>query len=388
MRILSVHNEYLIRGGEEESRQAEVAVLRQYGNEVSAYVENNSKVASMSHMQAALRTMWSQESYRTVKQILKAQQHDVVHVQNFFPLVSPSVYYAAQSEGIPVVQAVRNYRFLCANSYLYRDGQVCELCLKKTIKTDAIQHKCYRDNRAASTTAASMLLLHSVLPTWSHIDRFIAVSEFVKQKMVEGGFAHEKIVVKPNFVYPDPGASQEKEDYILYVGRLQKEKGVQHLLAALKTMRSSIKLKIIGEGPLMDDVLDYTKNYNVEYLGKKPLAETYDIIGKAKALIIPSLWHEPFGRVVVEAYAKGTPVIGSRMGGIPELIQEGITGYTFEAGNAEDLANKIERIYQNPSLTFEMGLAAREMYLAKYTPKTNYNMMMKIYGQVTNSISC
>jgi glycosyltransferase involved in cell wall biosynthesis len=382
MRILSIHNEYLIRGGEEESRQAEVSVLKQYGNEVSSYVENNTKVSSLSKIGVGLRTLWSKESYSIVKDILKAQHHDVIHVQNFFPLVSPSVYYAAHAEGVPVVQAVRNYRFLCANSFLYRDGKVCELCLKKTVKVDAVQHKCYRKNRAASTTAASMHLLHSLLPTWNRIDKFVAVSEFVKQKMIEGGFAEEKITVKPNFVYPDPGVSLEKEDYIVYVGRLEAEKGIQHLLEAIKIMKSPVKLKIVGEGTLKSDVLSQIQGTNIEYLGKKTLLETYDIIGKAKALVIPSLWHEPFGRVVVEAYAKGTSVIGSRMGGIPELIEDGVTGYTFEAGNKYDLASQIERIYEDEPLTAKMGLSARQVYLDKYTPESNYNMMLDIYTSV------
>lgn len=383
MRILSVHNEYLIRGGEEESRKAEVSVLKQYGNELSSYVENNKKIADLSQVNAALRTLWSKESYRTVKQILRAQKHDIIHVQNFFPLVSPSVYYAAQSEGVPVVQAVRNYRFLCANTFMYRDGHVCELCVKKSFKVDAIQHKCYRENRAASATAASMHLLHSILPTWNRIDRFLAVSKFVKMKMVEGGFPEHKITVKPNFVYPDPGISLDKENFILYVGRLQPEKGIRHLLETVEAMKTPVKLKIIGEGTLLPEVLEFTrKNDNIEYLGKMPLTETYDVIGKAKALVIPSLWHEPFGRVIVEAYAKGTPVIGARMGGIPELIENGITGYTYEAESQLDLATQIDRICGNTALVKEMGLAAHELYKRKYTPEANYRMMLDTYNQV------
>ncbi|GAB3024493.1 glycosyltransferase family 4 protein [Spirosoma pulveris] len=382
MRILSVHNEYLIRGGEEESRLAEVAILKQFGNDVSSYIENNKKVADLSKVSVALRTFWSKESHKVVKDLLKAKRHDLIHVQNFFPLVSPSVYYAAQSEGVPVVQAVRNYRFLCSNSFFYRDGHVCELCLKKSFKTEAIQNKCYRDNRAASVTAASMHLFHSLLPTWNRIDKFIAVSEFVKRKMIEGGFPSHKISVKPNFVYPDPGVSLNKEDYIVYVGRLQAEKGIMRLLEAVRSLNSNIKVKIVGEGTLKPDVLEYIKDMNVEYLGKKTLLETYDIIGKARALVIPSLWHEPFGRVVVEAYAKGTPVIGSNMGGIPELIDDGVTGFTYDAENAQQLASKIEFIFQNPLLALEMGRAAREAYLAKYTPESNYKMMMDIYGEI------
>lgn len=382
MRILSIHNEYLIKGGEDESRRAEVSVLEQYGHAVSSYVENNVKVASLPKAAVALRTLWSRESYRHVKRLLRDEKHDVIHVQNFFPLVSPSVYYAAQERGVPVVQAVRNYRFLCPNALFYRDGQICELCLKKSMKTSAVQHNCYRDNKAASATAASMLWLHHHLPTWRQIDRFISVSEFVKQKMVEGGFPAEKISVKPNFVYPDPGLSPVKEDYLVYVGRLQAEKGIQTLLAAMPKLPATIRVKIVGEGPMAPDVLACAQKYNLDYVGKLSLADTYDVIGKARGLIIPSVWHEPFGRVVVEAYAKGTAVIGSRMGGIPELIDDGRTGYTFKAGSVDDLVEKISLLMNDSQRAAEMGLQGRAEYLRKYTPASNYAMLMGLYDQV------
>lgn len=382
MQILSVHNEYLIKGGEDESRRAEIAVLEQNGNGVSFYTENNAKVATLSKAAAALRTLWSGAAYHHVKDVLRKQKHDLIHVQNFFPLISPSVYYAAQSEGVPVVQAVRNYRFLCPNGLLYRAGQVCELCLDKSAKTAAIQHNCYRDNKAASATAASMLWLHNYLPTWQKIDKFISVSEFVKRKMVEGGFPEHKISVKPNFVYPDPGLSPSKEDYIVYVGRLQAEKGILLLLATLPKLDSSVRLKIIGEGPLAPQVVACCGKHNVEYLGKLSLTDTYEVIGRARALVIPSLWHEPFGRVVVEAYAKGTAVIGSRMGGIPELIDDGRTGYTFDANSVDDLAQKINLLATDRERAVEMGLQGRADYLLKYTPESNYRQLMQLYAEV------
>ncbi|MGM9506510.1 glycosyltransferase family 4 protein [Larkinella sp. GY13] len=385
MKILSIHNEYLIKGGEDESRKAEVAILEEFGNSVTSFIENNAKVSQLSKVSVALRTLWSQDSYKYVKQLLRSQKHDVMHVQNFFPLISPSVYYAAKSENVPVVQAVRNYRLICPSATMYRDGQVCDTCVSKSLKTPAILHKCYRDNRGATTTVTTMLAIHKLLPTWKQVDAFICISQFIRQKMIDGGFPVEKIYVKPNFVYPDPGLSIVKEDYVVYVGRLQTEKGIEHLLEAHSLIGSTVHLKIIGEGPLAPEVISYSKKNNVEYLGKLSLLDTYDVIGKARILVIPSVWHEPFGRVVVEAYAKGTAVIGSRMGGIPELIEDGVTGYTYEGGNAEDLAKKIEFLYQNPQLAIDMGLEGRKEYLKKYTPKSNYDMMMAIYSDVIQS---
>ena len=364
---------------------AEISVLSQYGHKVSSYVENNQKIARLPKVSVALRTLWSQESYRKVKRLLSQDEYDLIHVQNFFPLVSPSVYYAAQERNVPIVQAVRNYRFLCPNGQLYRDGHVCEICLKKSAKTAAIHYNCYRDSRAASATAASMLWLHDNLHSWQKVGKFISVSEFVKKKMIEGGFPAEKISVKPNFVYPDPGLSIIKDNYIVYVGRLQPEKGIHTLLATLPKLPRSIRVKVIGEGPLASDVIACAKKYNLEYLGKLSLTDTYDVIGRAMALVIPSVWHEPFGRVVVEAYAKGTAVIGSRMGGIPELIDDGYTGYTFEAGSNEDLAEKIISVMDNKERAIEMGLQGRTKFLRMYTPESNYSMLMDIYGQIKRS---
>ncbi len=227
-----------------------------------------------------------------------------------------------------------------------------------------------------------MLWLHNYLPTWQKIDRFVSVSAFVKRKMIEGGFPADKISVKPNFVYPDPGLSLTKDDYIVYVGRLQAEKGIHTMLAAMSRLDPSVRVKIVGEGPMASDVLACAKKYNVDYLGKLSLADTYEVIGNARALVIPSLWHEPFGRVVVEAYAKGTAVIGSRMGGIPELIDDGRTGYTFEAGSADDLAHKITLLMSNRAQAIDMGLQGRADYLLHYTPASNYDQLMQLYEGV------
>jgi len=384
MKILSVHNEYLLRGGEEESRKAETLIMEKYGHEITYYTEYNSAIKELSNVNSALRTIWSQESYKKVQAVLDKDNHDVMHVQNFFPLISPSVYYAAKSRNVPVVQAIRNYRIICPACTLYRDGKICEDCVGKTIPYPGTAHKCYRDDVGASLAATSMLAIHNLANSWKHVDVFVAVSDFVKQKLIQGGFAADKIVVKPNFVFPDPGANFDKEDYIVFVGRLQKEKGILNLMEAVAALNDrSIKLKIIGKGPLIKEVLTYTSLHtNIEYLGELPLEETYDIIGKAKFLIIPSVWHEPFGRVIAEAYAKGTPVVGSNVGGIPELIRNQQTGLIYQADDKSDLSEKITWMFAHPNEVKSMGLEARQEFLKKYTPEINYKMLMDIYNSV------
>lgn len=382
MRILSIHNNYILAGGEDVSTDTEIKILRDKGHEVTAYKENNSKINEIPKSSVALRTVWSKESYSNVERILKEKKYDIVHVQNFLPLISPSVYYAAKSQNVPIVQAVRNYRFLCNNSLLFRDGKVCELCVGKTIPFPGIVHTCYR-NVGANLAVSAMLTVHNVIKSWDKVDMFACISEFVKNKMIQGGFPEKKLYVKPNFVYPDPDQNIEKENYLLFVGRLTDDKGIFTLLDAIKLLENkTIKVKIVGEGPLLDVLKNNTDNSNVEFLGKRSIEETYTLIGNARVLVIPSLWNEPFGRVVIEAYAKGTPVIGAKAGGIPELIIDGVTGVVFEPGDHNDLRDKIQFMFSDLDRTASMGRNAREEYLRTYTAERNYDMLMDIYNQV------
>lgn len=290
MRILSIHNNYQIRGGEDESRQAEERLLREMGHQVDAYEENNDRIANLNRAQVAIRTVWSQEAYQTVRQKLQQSRSDIVHVQNFFPLISPSVYYAAQAEGVPVVQTLRNYRLICPNGLFFRDNRVCEDCLGKFVPYPGIVHACYRQNRAATGVTAAMLTVHRALHTWSEqVNLFISLSEFARQKFIQAGISQDKIFVKPNFVAPDPGVGSGSGGYGLYVGRLSVEKGLDVLLSAWERLNAPIPLKIVGEGPLESQVVEATKRLSqVEWLGRKPLAQVYELIGEAMFLIFPS----------------------------------------------------------------------------------------------------
>jgi glycosyltransferase involved in cell wall biosynthesis len=384
MRILSVHNSYQIRGGEDESREAEQRLLQEMGHDVEVYEESNDKVATLNPAQLALRTVWSAEAYRTVRARLKEKPHQIVHVQNFFPLLSPSVHYAAQAEGVPVVQTLRNYRLLCPNALFFREGQVCEDCLGQFVPWSGVVHGCYRDNQIASAAVATMLTAHRLLPTWTEkVDLYIALTEFARQKFISGGLPAEKIVVKPNFVHPDPGVGQGQGGYALFVGRLSVEKGLDTLLAAWEKLDDRIPLKIVGEGPLADQVTKAIANSTqIEWLGRKPMAEVHQLMGNARFLIFPSKWYETFGRVAIEAFAKGTPVIASDIGAIAELVTDGRTGVKFEPGNPQDLAAKVEWLLSHPEKLNQMRQEVRVEYETRYTAKQNYQQLLSIYEQV------
>lgn len=381
MRILSIHNRYLIRGGEDQSRELEEKLLQEQGNQVDIYEENNNRVAEIGKVRVAIRTVWSTESYQIVRQKLTENSYNIVHVQNFFPLISPSVYYAANKQGVPIVQTLRNYRLLCANSYFFRDQKVCEDCLGKIIPWPGVVHGCYRDSKLGSLVVVTMQTLHRAISTWKKmVNLYITLTDFTRQKFIQAGLPADKIVVKPNFVYPDPGMGEGNGNYAIFIGRLSPEKGLDTLLAAWQLLGGKIPLKIIGDGPLSNQVREaVTKIPYVKWLGRLPIQEVYTLIGEAKFLIFPSQWYETFGRVAIEAFAKGTPVIASNLGNMSSMIESGRTGFHFSPGDPNDLAALVEYALTHPEKLRKMRFEARSEFEAKYTAQQNYHKLMDIY---------
>jgi glycosyltransferase involved in cell wall biosynthesis len=279
------------------------------------------------------------------------------------------------------VQTLRNYRLICPNGLFFRDGGVCEDCLGKFIPYPGVLHACYRESRTATGVTAAMLAVHRTLRTWlSQVNVFITLSEFARQKFIAAGLPGEKIFVKPNFVASDPGMGSGSGDYVLYVGRLSVEKGLDTLLAAWKSLKAPVTLKIIGDGPLSEQVRQAARDMeNVEWLGRQSLQQTYDLMGEAMVLVFPSKWYETFGRVAIEAFAKGTPVIASNIGAIAELVASERTGWLFQPGNAGNLAAQIDWAISHPQQRQAMRIEARKEFERFYTAAANYQKLMEIY---------
>lgn len=384
MRILSVHNRYQVRGGEDECYEAEINLLRQNGHSVISYEDHNDRIKTMPAVQLAARTIWSQGDYTRIRRRLAEQPIDVVHVQNFFPLISPAVYYAAQAEQVPVVQTLHNYRLLCPNALFFRDGKPCEDCLGKALPVPSIHHGCYQQSRVASAVTTAMLSTHRALGSWQDkVDIYIALTQFARQKFVEGGLPADRIVVKPHFISPDPGPGTGQGKFALYVGRLSVEKGLDIVIEAWQSVGSNLPLKIVGDGPLADFVTEATQKFSyIEYLGRQPLAEVYALMGEATCLIFPSKWYETFGRVAIEAFAKGTPVIGAKHGAIEELIDHGRTGLHFNPGDANHLAEQVLWCLANPQTLAEMRVEARREFEKNYGADLNLKKLTEIYQKV------
>ncbi len=381
MKILAVHNRYQRPGGEDQVFLDETTLLETRNHRVLRYEVRNEQVKHMSRLTLAKDTVWNTSAYRELRALIRRERPDVAHFHNTLPLVSPAGYYAAKAEGVPVIQTLHNYRLLCPVALFFRDGRVCEDCMGKAVPWPGVVHGCYRGSRAASGVIATMLTVHRALRTWTEmVDVYVALTEFARNKFIEGGLPAGKIVVKPNFVAPDPGRGPGGGGYALFVGRLAPEKGTGTMLAAWDRLGTRFPLKIVGDGPLKDQVVRVAaKRSDVEWLGHRPVADVHALMRKAEMLVFPSQWYETFGRVAAEAFAAGTPVIAANIGAVAELVEHGRTGLKFRPGDPEDLATQVEWALSHPSELRRMREEVRAEFEAKYTAERNYLALMEIY---------
>ncbi|MEO6436513.1 MAG: glycosyltransferase, partial [Tepidisphaeraceae bacterium] len=339
--MLVAHNFYQQPGGEDQVFRSELALLASRGVKAARFEVRNDDVVGLGRLQLLGATLWNRGCASQLRQAIRAHRADVVHFHNTFPLMSPSVYSAARSEGAAVVQTLHNFRLLCAGGCFYRDGNVCEKCIGKSVPLAGILHKCYRGSAAASAATAAMTSVHRIIGTWENaIDAYITPTRFARDKFVAGGLPAHKIIVKPNFVDPDPGIAEGGGGYAIFVGRLSPEKGIETLLSAWEKLGNALALKIVGDGPLAELVKSAAhRSPAIEWLGRRPTEEVLDLIGNAEAVIFPSTCYETFGRTAIEGFAKGTPVIASNHGAPVDVVEDGRTGLLFTPGDPSDLAD-------------------------------------------------
>jgi len=392
IKVLLAHNRYFWPGGEDEVFSREKKLLHREGNEILEYTRDNSEFAQngiLDKIKVGLQTVWSFDSTKELRSLLRGERPDVAHFHNTFPLISPGAYYICQEEGIPVVQSLYNARLICPAVTCLREGQVCEDCLGRTLPWPGVVHACYRNSRLQSAAVAGMLMAHRLLRTWQErVDAYIVATEFFRQKFIAAGWPSEKIFLKPHFLSDDPGMKQGVGSYALFMGRLSPEKGVATLLKAWRTLRH-VPLWIRGEGPMENHVRRFAEeNPSVRVLPRLSQSECFDVLKGARFLVWPSEGYaETFGLVVMEAFACGTPVIGSRVGAMEEVLDDKRTGLHFTAGDPEDLAAKAEYAWTHLPEVKEMGRAGRAEYESKYTAGPNYQALMRIYGKAIQNRS-
>lgn len=382
MRILMAHNFYQQPGGEDQVFAAESRLLEERGHTVFRLTRDFADLSRMTRANVAVRSVWNSEVYREVTKVIAGENIHVAHFHNTFPLLSPAAYYAARAAKVPVVQSLHNYRLLCPNALFYRDGRVCEDCLGKSIPWPAVMHSCYRGSRAQSAALAGMLTFHRTARTWTRaVDLYIALTEFSRNKFVEGGLPADKIWVKPNFMVSDPGMGAGEGGYALFVGRLTRDKGVEVLLEAWRDHGCAFPLKIAGDGPLLNTLVSGNTNTssNIEVLGAQSRKQVIDLMKAARVLIVPSLWYEGFPMTIVEAYACGLPVVASDLGSLSSLVEDGVTGLHFKAGDAQDLARAIARVQDPAADLSSMRKRARQVFEERYSAEPAYKSLMSAY---------
>jgi len=390
MKILACHDYYQRKGGEDEVFEAETALLESRGHQIVRHVVHNDSISGVNSLGVGLRASWSRNSYRTLRELIRRERPRIAHFYNTFPLLSPSVYYAAKVEGLPVIQSLHNFRMLCLNATLYRDGRPCEDCAVRKLPGPGILHACYHSSTFQSIAVAVMNTVHRGLGTFNEkIDLFLLGStETARRIFIRAGIEPSRILLKPNFTLPDPGVGGGNGGYMLFVGRFDEEKGILDLLSAWDTMQHPPPLKIVGDGPLTPQVqIAAQSGGGIEWLGRLSLEKTMGLMQEAQALIFPSRWYEAMPRTIIDSFAAGTPVIGSNVGATGEMITDGETGFLFEGADPADLAATVSKVALHPQRLAVMRGNARREFESRYTAEANYELLMAAYASVLRQAS-
>ena len=346
-KLLLVHNYYQEPGGESSVFDSQVRGLREHGHEVVLHTRTNEdilRLSTLGKVSAVASSYFSRGTRDELMQLVERERPAAAIVQNVFPLISPSAYRALRSRGVPIIQAVYNYRMICPAAELYSHGEICERCVGGN-HASAVVRRCYRGSRAASAWYASVIGLHRALGTFvNDIDAFMVPDHFMAQKLIEGGFPAHKMWRNANpFVLRDHPPSGRHDGYVLYVGRLVRPKGVLTAIEAMRLVASSTRLVVVGRGDLEDEIRGRVTD-RVTFVGAKWGTELEALMDRALAVVIPSEWYDNLPQVLCQANAMGKPVIASRINGIPEYVVEGRSGTLFEPGDRAGLASAIDRL--------------------------------------------
>lgn len=397
-RILQVHNFYQIPGGEDVVVRNEKRLLEEHGHKVFTYYRTNKELNERGILGKLLLPFTAVYSFRTVreiKQLIKENNIDIVHVHNTLTMVSPSVFYAAFKCNVPVVQTLHNFRMLCPAGSFFRDNVICEECVAGGLRC-AVKHKCYRNSTLQTIVSAMILKIHRMMGTYRRVN-FICLTEFNKKKLLDSldsGTASKskqavdasRVYIKPNFTFAEgitPNDMQETEEYFLFAGRVEALKGIDVAIKAFEKIPDKL-LYIAGTGPMMDEMQAYVKEHhleNIKFLGYLQKEEMTERFYHAKAVIMTSQCYEAFAMTIAEAYSYGVPVIAGRVGNMDGMVKDGITGVKFQYDSADDLAQKVQEFETMDLKVLKEN--AREFYQNRLRPEDNYQKLIAIYEDIS-----
>ena len=378
-----VHNYYQIGGGEHTVFENEKLLLENKGHDVVAFTRTNHELnkSILKKVFLPITIVFSVKTFFQIRRILKSEHIDIVHCHNTFPLISPSVYYAAWSKKVPVVQTIHNFRLICPAGICFRDGDVCEECVEKMNFRPAIKYRCYRNSNVQTMVVAMMLQIHRSVGTYKRLN-YIFLTNFNKEKCLPVlGADESQVFVKPNFsrILANPCRSDEvDQNKFLFVGRLEVNKGILFLLQQWINFNKKLVLHIFGSGPLEETIQQISnENCNIIFHGFKKQQSILMEWRTACALIFPSFLYEGFPMTVIESLSMGVPVLVNDLGNAAKQVKEGINGYHFDVklqgSFISALKKSQEKIEHLRKTTFQE-------YIEHYTSDTNYKILKEIYG--------
>jgi glycosyltransferase involved in cell wall biosynthesis len=387
--VLVVHERYQQSGGEDVAVDADVSLLEGHGHRVVRFERHNDEIDGLGllgRVHVAAGAIWSQASVRALGAVIDEVHPDVVHLHNTFPLLSPAVSRAAVRRRVPVVQTVHNYRMICADATLLRDGRVCTDCVGRRLPVPAVRFGCYHDSRAESGVVAAMQVVHRAARTFRTTSLFLPISQHVRSRLVNSGAVPaDKARVRYNHISPDPGARSRGSDqgYIAFVGRLSVEKGVEVLLAAARLL-PGVPVLVVGDGPRraeLERIAAEAGTGDVRFLGHLDRRAVTDVVRGARCLAFTSIWEEPLSLVLPEAAALGVPAVATDVGGAPECVGPG-AGTLVPPDDPAALAAALRAAVADPVGWWERGRAARRHFESRFTADIAYGALLDAYRLV------
>ncbi len=382
--ILLVHNDYGIFSGEEHAVETIAKLLESRGHSISWFRRSSVEIGdSISKKTQALFTgIYSRESRKRMAQILDSEPIDLVQVQNLYPFISPSVLPVCKERRIPVVMRCPNYRLFCPTGLHLSHGKVCERCLGGR-EWHCVMQNCMEDIPKSIGYAARNAVARITGMIMDNVTLFMVLSEFQKNRFIDGGIPAERVVVLPNMAPAVVGpAGDVVGETVAFVGRVSEEKGIREFLGAARRL-SGLRFSVAGSNERIPQAsLHAPANLRFEgFLVGKALDDFY---AKCRMLVLPSKCFEGFPNVIATAMLHRKPVIASRIGVIPEIVDDGVTGLLFEPGDVTELVEKIEYLWKRPDLCREMGRAGWQKARAEYSEKVFCTRLEEIYDKALN----
>lgn len=362
-------------------------ILKQHGHEVFTFERYSQEIRKpLDKLRAFREGIYSASARQAFSRLLEEVHPEIVHIHNLYPLISPSILLACREAEIPVVMRCPNFRLICPTGMHLRKGKICELC------AEGREYWCLLTNCRRNILESFGYAIRSVIARkyrlfLDNVTIYLPPTEFAKQKLVRAGFPEKKMVTLPNMVsFHDNPTDPAKGEYVAFVGSMLPHKGIEMLLAAANQLHQ-IPFRLAGAGPLLPHLRRNTPP-NVSFPGPFNHRDLSGFYRRGRFLVVPSLCLETFGLVAAEAMSHGLPVIASNIGGLPEVVENGLTGYLFAPGNVKELTDKIQHLWKNPDLCRAMGRNGREKVRRQYTPKIYYEKLLEIYQKaITSNIS-